>query len=97
MSGSKSSGATVSDTNWMQPSERGFWVVLPLSAGGWGVLLSPVEDRFPSGEALLDLTSHAELPAAGMNQRKGPSLGVHAHASYQSGRNWHHAQAKITF
>lgn len=79
MSGCESSGAIVSDTNWMQPSERGFWVVLPLCAGGVGVggLLSPTEDRFPSGEALLDLTSHAELPSAGMDQRKGPSLRVH--------------------
>lgn len=81
MPGSKSCGAIVSHTSWMQPSDRGV---------GGGVCLraprgssSPRNDRFPSGDAPLDLTLRAELSLLETQQR---AIFGRAHTLDQSGR-----------
>ena len=65
---------------------------------GWCCLCAPggsfshTNDRLPSGETFLDPTLYTELPSVEIKQRKGS-----AHTLYHSGRNWHGAQAEITF
>lgn len=67
----------------MLPS--GFGVVLPVCARG----LLFANEQFPSGEAFLDPTLHTELPSVETKQRRERTYFVH--------RNWHRAQAEITF
>lgn len=70
-------------------------MVLPLCYPG---LFSHANDRFPSNVKWLDLPLHTDLHLNSCwNQTENRAIFRSAPTLYQSGRNWHHAQAKITF